>query len=336
VEGKAADDDGGGSGVSPASTLGGKTAVGAGLEALLEELVAAHRPTSPVGRVPDSIPHLANADPLGFGIAVARVDGTVIGAGDADVPFSIQSISKLFSLALALRHDPDQTLWRRVLREPSGTAFNSLVQLEAEAGIPRNPFINAGALVVTDFLVEQLGDASGAVLAFLRALSGSERAAVDDGAAAAELLRSSRNRALANFVADFGNLRNPVDSVLEHYVRHCSITMSCRELALAGLFLANGGAGAGTPASGVPVLPAAETKRINSIMLTCGMYDAAGEFAYRVGLPGKSGVGGGILAVVPGRCAVCVWSPGLDAKGNSIAGTAALAELTSRTGWSIF
>jgi glutaminase len=290
VEGEAADD-------------GGRCCV----RALLDELVAAHRPP--------------------FGIAIASLDGTVVSAGDAETPFPIQSISKLFSLALALGNDPGQELWERVLREPSGTRFNSLVQLEAEAGIPRNPFINAGALVVTDFLHERVGNASEAVLGFLRARSGSEAVMVDDGAAAAELSASSRNRALANFLADFGNLRNPVEAVLEHYVRHCSITMSCRELARAGLFLADAGA---------DVLSAADAKRINSIMLTCGMYDAAGEFAYRVGLPGKSGVGGGILAIVPGRCTVCVWSPGLDAKGNSIAGTAALADLTARTGWSIF
>ncbi|WP_249336168.1 glutaminase [Sinomonas gamaensis] len=277
------------------------------MRALLDELVTAHRPP--------------------FGIAIASLDGTVVSAGDAETPFPIQSISKLFSLALALGNDPGQELWERVLREPSGTRFNSLVQLEAEAGIPRNPFINAGALVVTDFLHERVGNASEAVLGFLRARSGSEAVMVDDDAAAAELSASSRNRALANFLADFGNLRNPVEAVLEHYVRHCSITMSCRELARAGLFLADAGA---------DVLSAADAKRINSIMLTCGMYDAAGEFAYRVGLPGKSGVGGGILAIVPGRCTVCVWSPGLDAKGNSIAGTAALADLTARTGWSIF
>ncbi|MCH6472262.1 glutaminase [Sinomonas terrae] len=303
------------------------------MKALLDELVATHRPPSPVGRLPESIPHLADVDPRAFGIAVASVDGTIASAGDADVPFSIQSISKLFSLALALREEPREALWERVLREPSGTAFNSLVQLEAEAGIPRNPFINAGALVVTDFLAELLGDAAGSVVGFLRDLSGSSRLAVDESAARAELARSSRNRALANFLAGFGNLHNPVETVLEHYVRHCSITMSCRELARAGLFLANSGEGG---PGGAPVLPAAQTKRINSVLLTCGMYDAAGEFAYRVGLPGKSGVGGGILAVVPGRYTVCVWSPGLDAKGNSVAGTAALAELTARTGWSIF
>lgn len=307
--------------------------VGPAIQALLDDLVASHRPSSPAGRVPESIPHLASADPLAFGIAVAGVDGSMASSGDADLPLSIQSISKLFSLALALAHDPEGNLWSRVLREPSGTPFNSLVQLEAEAGIPRNPFINAGALVVTDFLVELLGDAAGSVVGFLRDLSGSAHVAVDEGAAQAELAASSRNRALANFLAGFGNLRNPVETVLEHYVRHCSITMTCRELARAGLLLANGGQGG---PGGQPVLSAAQTKRINSVLLTCGMYDAAGEFAYRVGLPGKSGVGGGILAVVPGRCTVCVWSPGLDAKGNSVAGTSALAELTARTGWSIF
>ncbi|GHG52866.1 glutaminase [Sinomonas cellulolyticus] len=312
------------------------TALATGLRQTLDELVRAHRPAAPVGRVPDSIPHLHSVDPTSFGIAVATVDGEVTSAGDADVPFSIQSISKVFSLSLALRHDPGQTLWQRVLREPSGTAFNSLVQLEAESGIPRNPFINAGALVVTDFLLEARGDACGEVLAFLRALSGSTAPAVDEAASAAELGSSSRNFALANFLADFGNLRRPVPEVVEHYVRHCSITMSCRDLARAGVFLADAGRGAPAVATPSAVLSAEDTRRVNSIMLTCGMYDAAGEFAYRVGLPGKSGVGGGILAVAPGRGAVCVWSPGLDAKGNSVAGSAALADLSSRIGWSIF
>jgi glutaminase len=312
------------------------TTVATGMQELLEELVIAHRPRGPVGSVPASIPHLGRVEPTSFGIAVATVSGDVYAAGDSDVPFSIQSISKVFSLALALRHDSANTLWRRVLREPSGTAFNSLVQLEAESGIPRNPFINAGALVVTDVLQEQWGDARGQVLAFVQALSGSDEPAIDGAAAAGELERSSRNLALANFLADFGNLRCDVRQVVEHYVGHCSITMSCRDLARAGTFLADGGRvgpWAGEPWS---ALTPEQTRRINSIMLTCGLYDAAGEFAYRVGLPGKSGVGGGILAVAPGRGTVCVWSPGLDAKGNSVAGAAALADLSSRLGWSVF
>ena len=300
-----------------------------GLGGLLEDLVRSHRPTRSEGTVPASIPHLAEVDFRSFGIAVATVSGEVFAAGDAHVPFSIQSISKVFSLALALGHDDDRGLWSRVLREPSGTAFNSLVQLEAEGGIPRNPFINAGALVVTDHLIESFGDASGEVLRLLASPSG--RASVNEEAFASELARSERNFALAHFLADLGNLRNPADAVVRHYVRQCSVEMSCADVARAGLFLADDGVG---PAGRV-VSPSV-AKRIGAVMLTCGMYDAAGEFAYRVGLPSKSGVGGGILAIVPGVCTICVWSPRLDAHGNSLAGTSALAELTDRTGWSIF
>jgi len=252
-------------------------------------------------------------------------------SGDAGVPFSIQSISKVFTLAMALQGDRSGTLWSRVLREPSGTSFNSLVQLEVEHGIPRNPFINAGALVVTDHLMKETPDAAARLLRFLTAQAGSAGPFIDEAAAAGELSSSNRNLALAHFLKDFGNLAQPAESVVANYVRQCSIMMTCVELAKAGLFLARHGQGT----HGTVVSPS-DAKRIGSIMLTCGMYDAAGEFAYRVGLPGKSGVGGGILVIVPGECAICVWSPRLDAKGNSLAGTAALADLSDRTGWSVF
>ncbi|MDQ0661612.1 glutaminase [Arthrobacter ulcerisalmonis] len=305
---------------------------------LLEDLVRQHRPRKETGAVPGNIPFLASVPFDRFGIAVATTSGEVFCSGDADVPFSIQSISKVFTLALALQGSRSARLWSRVLREPSGTAFNSLVQLEAEHGIPRNPFINAGALVVTDHLMEETSDAAGQLLRFLTEQAGGQQSGpgkqgpfIDGAAATGELASSSRNLALAHFLKDFGNLAQPAESVVENYVRQCSIMMTCKELARAGLFLANDGQGAaGT------VLSRSEAKRIGSIMLTCGMYDAAGEFAYRVGLPGKSGVGGGILVIVPGQCAICVWSPRLDAKGNSLAGTAALADLSDRTGWSVF
>jgi len=298
---------------------------------ILDDLVRRHRPQRETGSVPANIPFLAAVPYNKFGIAVATASGEVFSSGDAHVPFSIQSISKVFTLAMALRDDTSGTLWTRVLREPSGTPFNSLVQLEAEHGIPRNPFINAGALVVTDHLMKETPDAATQVLRFLTAQSGSARPFIDEAAAASELSGSSRNLALAHFLKDFGNLTQTAESVVENYVRHCSIMMTCVELAKAGLFLARDGEGTlGT------VLSRSDAKRIGSIMLTCGMYDAAGEFAYRVGLPGKSGVGGGILVIVPGECAICVWSPRLDSKGNSLAGTAALAELSDRTGWSVF
>lgn len=284
------------------------------------------------GDVADYIPALAQIDPYRFGMAVADLDGTVQGVGDWQVPFSIQSISKLFTLALALaRPGIEEELWGRVGREPSGNRFNSLVQLEHENGVPRNPFINAGALVVTDELTRH-GDAAGELLAFLRAESGAPGIGIDAEVATSEATHANRNLALAHFMACYGNLRNPVPEVLHQYVRQCSIAMSCGDLARAGLFLARHG----ERNDGSRLLTRSQSKRINAIMLTCGTYDAAGEFAYRVGLPGKSGVGGGILAVVPGRCTVCVWSPGLDSRGNSVAGVAALDRFTTLTGWSVF
>ncbi|NUS35074.1 MAG: glutaminase [Pseudarthrobacter sp.] len=310
----------------------------AALDDLIGDIVLHHRPRHESGTVPRNIPFLAEVPFDRFGIAVATTSGDVFSSGDADVPFSIQSISKVFTLAMALQGTRTGRLWSRVLREPSGTSFNSLVQLEAEQGIPRNPFINAGALVVTDHLMEETPDAAARLLRFLTEQAGNQEGdggrqgpVIDEAAAASELASSSRNLALAHFLKDFGNLTQAAGAVVENYVRQCSIMMSCVQLAKAGLFLANDGQGtAGT------VLSRNEAKRVGSIMLTCGMYDAAGEFAYRVGLPGKSGVGGGILAIVPGHCAICVWSPRLDAKGNSLAGTAALADLSDRTGWSVF
>ncbi|MFD9697955.1 glutaminase [Lentzea sp. NPDC059081] len=282
---------------------------------------------TPGGAVADYIPALARIDPHAFGLAVATLDGEVFGAGHHTTPFSIQSISKVFTLALALAENDD--VWTRVGREPSGSPFNSLVQLETEQGVPRNPFINAGALVVTDHLGHGAADR---LLAFLRQESGNDAIGVDPEVAKSELEHSDRNRALAHFMGSYGNMRNPVDVVVHEYVRQCSIAMSCRDLARATLFLARHG----VRNDGTRLLDVSGAKRVNAVMLTCGTYDAAGQFAYRVGLPGKSGVGGGIIAVVPGRCAICVWSPALDARGNSVAGVDALDRFTTSTGWSVF
>ncbi|WP_369358671.1 glutaminase [Streptomyces sp. cg2] len=302
-------------------------------QAVLEEVAAYARPFVGRGHVADYIPALAEVPPDRFGIAVADINGEVYGTGDWGVPFSVQSISKAFSLALVMAGSHgDDDIWQRVGREPSGTPFNSLVQLEWENGIPRNPFINAGALVVTDRLLTMTGDASTSMLEFLQAESGNPELAFDQAVAGSEADHGDRNAALAHFMASFGNLENPVPSVIEHYFWQCSIEMSCRDLAVAGGFLARHG----LRADGSRLLEAREAKRINAVMLTCGTYDAAGEFAYRVGLPAKSGVGGGIVAVVPGRCTLCVWSPGLDARGNSVAGMAALDHFTTLTGWSVF
>jgi glutaminase len=294
------------------------------LQQLVDHIAAE---VTPGGAVADYIPALARIDPHAFGLAVATLDGEVFGAGQYETPFSVQSISKAFMLALALSQGDD--VWSRVGREPSGSPFNSLVQLETEQGIPRNPFINAGALVVTDHL--GLG-AADRLLDFLRQESGNHAVDVDPEVAKSELDHSDRNRALAHFMGSYGNMRNSVDVVVNEYVRQCSIAMSCADLARSAVFLARHG----VRNDGTRLLGVSGAKRVNAVMLTCGTYDAAGQFAYRVGLPGKSGVGGGIVAVVPGKCAICVWSPALDARGNSVAGVDALDRFTTLTGWSVF
>ncbi|MFJ4686770.1 glutaminase [Streptomyces sp. NPDC091377] len=298
---------------------------------VLERVAEEIEQTPGRGRPADYIPALAACDPRSFGMAVAELDGTVYGVGDWRTPFSTQSVTKVFTLALDLAREGDQ-LWEHVGREPSGNPFNSLVQLEYEDGIPRNPFINAGALVVTDRLQTRTGDASGALLDFLRAESGNAALDFDTGVAASERANGDRNAALAHFMKAYGNIDNPVPLLLEQYFRQCSVRASCADLARATVFLARHG----IRADGSRLLTRSQAKQVNAVMLTCGTYDAAGDFAYRVGLPGKSGVGGGIIAVVPGRCTLCVWSPGLDERGNSVAGVAALDRFTTLTGLSIF
>ena len=283
------------------------------------------------GRPADYIPALAACDPRSFGMAVAEPDGTVYGVGDWRQPFSAQSITKVFTLALDLAREGDE-LWEHVGREPSGNPFNSLVQLEYENGIPRNPFINAGALVVTDRLQTRTGDAAGELLSFLRTESGNPGLGFDQEVAASETAHGDRNAALAHFMASYDNIDNDVPVLLDQYFRQCSIAASCADLALATGFLARHG----IRADGSRLLSRSQAKQVNAVMLTCGTYDAAGDFVYRVGLPAKSGVGGGIVAVLPGEMAVCVWSPGLDANGNSLAGVWSLERLTTLTGQSIF
>jgi len=286
------------------------------------------------GTVASYIPELAQVDPARFGLCVVDADGRIAEGGDATVPFSIQSVSKVFTLTLALGMAGDR-LWERVGREPSGSAFNSVVQLEYEKGIPRNPFINAGAIAVTDLILSghQPREALGEILRFMQFVSDDDTIGIDRKVAASEQRTGFRNFALANYMKSFGVITNPVEFTLGVYVHHCAIAMSCRQLAMAGRFLAHGGRHPGT---GHAVISAQRARRINALMLTCGHYDGSGEFAYRVGLPGKSGVGGGILAIVPGRASIAVWSPGLDASGNSHLGRIALQELSKRMGWSIF
>ncbi len=286
------------------------------------------------GEVATYIPDLARIDAKSFGLVVIDAEGNVAAAGDSDTAFSIQSISKVFTLTLALGKVGDR-LWRRVGREPSGSPFNSIVQLERERGIPRNPFINAGAIAVTDVILSghRPREALGEILRFMQFVADDPSITIDESVAASEQRTGFRNVALANYMKSFDVLENPVDFTLGVYFHHCAIAMSCRQLAMAGRFLAHRGR---NPSTGLSVVHPERARRINAVMLTCGHYDGSGEFAYRVGLPGKSGVGGGVLAIAPGKASIAVWSPGLDASGNSHLGRVALEALSKRLGWSIF
>lgn len=301
--------------------------------ALLEEILHQVRPLIGQGKVASYIPALAEVPADRLGIAVCTLDGAVYQAGDAEERFSIQSISKVLSLSLALTRYQDDEIWQRVGKEPSGQPFNSLVQLELEQGKPRNPFINAGALVVCDMLETRLTAPRQRMLELVRGLTGQPEIHYDRHVARSEFDHSARNAAIAWLMKSFGNFANDVPSVLQTYFHYCSMTLSCTELARCFLYLANHGRGLGQQQA---LLTPRQTRQINALMVTSGMYDGAGEFAWRVGMPGKSGVGGGIIAVVPGEMSIAVWSPELDGSGNSLAGTAALERLADRIGRSIF
>ncbi|MGV1770104.1 glutaminase [Agrobacterium vitis] len=304
------------------------------LQAIVDDIVGEMQPRLGEGKVADYIPELATIDPKQFGIAITTVDGQTFTAGDAAVPFSIQSISKVFMLTLALGKT-GEGVWKRVGREPSGSSFNSIVQLEHEHGIPRNPFINAGAIVVTDMVLagHKPREAIGEFLRFMQFLADDDSITIDRKVAQSEQTTGYRNFALANFMSGFGNLHHAVEMVLGVYFHQCALAMSCVQLSHAGLYLANRGT---NPLSGFSVVSPKRARRINALMLTCGHYDGSGDFAYHVGLPGKSGVGGGILAIAPGKASIAVWSPGLNKVGNSALGSEALELLATRTGWSVF
>jgi glutaminase len=298
-------------------------------QAVLDSIVDELQPRLSEGRVATYIPALARVPQERLGIALCAADGREAMAGAGDEPFSIQSISKVFTLALAMQH-VGEWLWERIGREPSGDPFNSLVQLEHEHGIPRNPLINAGAIAVADRLVSGCGDAKREILQMMSALCGDE-VGFDREVAASEAATGYRNMALANLMRSFGKLDNAVATVLDVYFHQCSIAMTCQQLARASRFLMHDGMH-----GGAPVLDARQTRRVNALMLTCGTYDSAGEFAFKIGLPCKSGVGGGIIAVLPGEFSLCVWSPGLERTGNSLVGMLALESFVEKTGLSLF
>ena len=299
---------------------------------ILENIYQSIQPYAKEGKQADYIPALAKVNPDQFGMCIHTIYGEIYSIEQADTRFSIQSISKVFALAMCLSLKGDD-LWKRVGKEPSGTAFNSLIQLEMERGFPRNPFINAGAIVMSDILISMLESPEEDFLLFVRAVSGNDTIQYNEEVAVSEREKGYLNAAIANLLKYYGTIENDIERVLHFYFLMCSVEMSCRELSLAFLAFANhrkkfnyGGI----------KLTSSQVKRMNAIMQTCGFYDEAGEFSYLVGLPGKSGVGGGIVAIYPLQYSVAVWSPRLNGKGNSVMGIKALELFTTDTKESIF
>ncbi len=302
------------------------------LQEKLQALLLAQHANFTQGKVADYIPALAKVKPDLAGISVATIDGSTVGAGDYQHPFSIQSISKVFSLVMAMNRIGD-SLWQRVKMEPSGQPFNSIIQLEWEKGIPRNPVINAGALLVSDVLTSHFSASKLAFLSFVRELAGNDSIRVDNQVYQSELAHGNRNAALAYLMKSFGNIEADIPDVLSHYFTQCSVNMSCQQLAQSLLFLANKGI---DPLTKKTVCSAKDAHRVNAILSTSGMYDQSGEFAFSVGLPAKSGVGGGLIAIVPNYGVICTWSPPLNTFGNSVVGMNLVAGIAEELGLSIY
>ncbi|MBM1107834.1 glutaminase [Aurantibacter crassamenti] len=283
------------------------------------------------GKIATYIPELSKVDDSKFGIHLVDNSKNNYSAGDSDELFSIQSISKVLSLGQAMSL-VGEDLWKRVDVEPSGDPFNHLSLLEMENGIPRNPLINAGAIVVADILISNLENPKLEFLNYVRELTNDNSINFDIEVAKSEKETGYRNYAAANLLKSYGNLKNDVETVLDFYFHQCSLKMSCSQLTKAFYPFMN----KGVCQQGKTFLTVRQEKRINALMLTCGFYDEAGEFAFEVGLPGKSGVGGGIVALLPGKYCVATWAPGLNAKGNSKLGMEALEKLTTATAQSIF
>ncbi|QYH39627.1 glutaminase [Algoriphagus sp. NBT04N3] len=299
---------------------------------LIEEVYQEVQEENLRGKVANYIPELATVDPHQFGIALVDLKGNVYGVGDFQQSFSIQSISKVHTLTMVFPKF-DTQLWSRVNVEPSGNPFNSIAQLEYEKGIPRNPFINAGALVITDALCSKFEKPVSQISDFINELAGENCVEINQAVMKSEKNHAARNTALAYFLKSYKNFDNSIDEVLDVYFSHCAIAMNCVDLAKSFSFLANDGY---SIFANKEILTESHARRVNAIMLTCGFYDEAGEFAYRVGLPGKSGVGGGVAAVMPHKFSIAVWSPELNEKGNSVKAIRALELLTNKLSFSLF
>ena len=298
---------------------------------VLNETLSLGQNEIPFGEVADYIPELGKADKNALGIALASKSGNVYTAGDAETRFTIQSISKIISLCAALESCGYDAVFDRVGMEPSGEAFNSIVELDLVSGKPYNPMINSGALAIVDLLLGKYTFAE--LLEISRKLCMDGGIRMDEKVYRSEMDNCSRNRAIGWLLKSKGIIENEVDDILQLYTAMCSLSVTACSLANLALILANDGVDAGT---GERLLSSSTVRVVKTIMLTCGMYDGSGQFAVEVGLPTKSGVGGGLLSIVDKTLGIGIYGPSLDKKGNCIAGGAMLRFLSSEFGLHIF
>ena len=301
------------------------------IQTVLAQAVAAARPAAELGQTASYIPELSKVDKHQLGACVFTADGGRFSAGDTKVRFSIQSISKVISLAAALELCGFETVFAQVGMEPSGDAFNAMGKLEAAGSSPSNPMINAGAIAVDSYLEPKISFDK--MLAFTRKLCMDPEIVLDEKVYHSEMSNISRNRANAYLLENKGVIRSDVERTLDFYVRMCSLSVTAESLAGLGLLLAGGGI---CPATGERLLSPDTVRVVKTIMLTCGMYDGSGTFAVQVGIPSKSGVGGGILSVVDRRMGIGIFGPALDGKGNSVAGERVLRHLSQQLHLHIF
>lgn len=275
------------------------------------------------GHVADYIPELARADAHTFGLVAQRTDGIVVACGDVDTRFSIQSVGKVMGLAMALKLFGSKEVFSHVLMEPSGDSFSSIIKLDTKSDLPFNPMINAGAIQVMSLLANRV--VFDDLLQFARNMCMDPGISLNEPVYHSETQTGDRNRAIAYLLKSKGVLMAEPDETLDLYFKLCSLNVTAKSLATMGLVLANDGQ---NPITGEHVIAPRHARAINSLMFTCGMYDGSGEFGVKVGIPAKSGVGGGISCSVKGRMGIGVYGPALDGKGNSVGGLVALEYLS--------
>lgn len=295
------------------------------MQNILDKALRQGRSVTGLGEVASYIPELSKADKNHVGVCVMDCVGGCFEAGDVDVRFTVQSISKVVSLAIALELYGMEAVFGQIGMEPSGDAFNSIVKLAGDASRPYNPMVNSGAIAVASYIAPELTFEE--MLERTRELCGDPDIAFNEAVYHSEMSTTSRNRAICYLLESKGVLRCGVDEALELYIKMCSLNVTARDLAYLGLVLANGGV---RLQDGKQLLQPETVRVVKSIMLTCGMYDGSGEFAVRVGVPTKSGVGGGLLSVVNKRMGIGIFGPSLDRKGNSIAGEKILQYLSAQ------